>query len=329
MDCELKLKMLECGQTGVGFTGAPLNENANKLKLMTGHGNQFPNISGGQYFYITIKGCDGCCERAKVTAREADTLTLERSVPVPCQCIGSNAKVEYSTDERYIYDIAASVHITALTPLKYNCITRTISVDCKELFSKDCGGCDCGEGLVSGGGGSNSGPSLRGAPGRDGVDGVGIAKVTISQAGRLLVHLTNGQIEDAGTLPTRPGTQGAPGPKGDRGDTGLRGEAGERGPAGQKGDKGDTGPQGPAGEKGEKGDPGHIAFQIVQTNSDCFVFGEPSTDFRITSPVADAPIGQGRTGADGIAKLPKLAVAPGSLIRIETLAGKLMGIGGA
>ena len=186
MNCELNLVPLSCDRTGVGFTSHPLSEDSNRLRLMVGHAKHFPPISGQQYFYVKIAGCNGCCETAKVVGIEEDTLILDRTTSSKCPCILSNTQVSYLWDDtRVIQDIAKSIGFNVLSPLKYDPCTRTLSVDCKELFAADCGGCGCGEGAVgtgTGTGGAVTG-GLRGAKGDKGDNGVGVASFTITADG--------------------------------------------------------------------------------------------------------------------------------------------------
>jgi hypothetical protein len=47
--------------------------------LTAGHGAYFPTLTGGQYFYGTLKDSGGNLEIVKVTARSTDTLTVVRA----------------------------------------------------------------------------------------------------------------------------------------------------------------------------------------------------------------------------------------------------------
>ena len=147
MNCELGLIPLSCDRTGLGFTASPLSADSNNLRLLKGQAKHFPVLEGTQYFYVKIQCCNGCCETAKVVRIEEDTLVLDRTIGAKCDCIQSNAMVSYDWNNMFVVqDVANSIGLNVLSPLKYDACTRTLSVDCKELFAADCGGCGCEEG---------------------------------------------------------------------------------------------------------------------------------------------------------------------------------------
>ena len=345
-NCELGLVPLNCDRTGVGFTARPLDIESNKLHLIKGHAKHFPTITDGQYFYIRIKGCDSCCEVAKVVAIEEDTLTLDRTTGNKCTCIMSNAQVSYEWDNlRVIQDVAYSIGINAESPLKYDPCTRTLSVDCKELFSKDCGGCGCGE-TKDNSSQDNCTPGLRGEQGERGEPGVGIATLTITNSGQLSYTLTDGSTRIAGTLPTAKGVRGLPGERGERGEQGPKGEDGtkitaaravdgkfqlvmsdntviETDASSMKGDKGETGAKG---EKGEKGDAGY-SFQYIELDKEAVIFGFPKTQVTLQSPsMPGVTLGPYTTGEDGLVTIPKPPTQGKAVILIKA-DGATVGIG--
>lgn len=360
MDCNLGLATLECNKTGVGYTAAPISSDSNRLRLIKGHVKQFPRIKNGQYFYIKIYGCGECCETAKVIGIEQDTLVLDRTIGSKCDCIQSNAQVRYDWNNIHVLlDVARSVGLNVLSPLKYDACTRTLSVDCKELFASDCGGCGCEDKAPAA---SNEVisprmmlethsteyvgiPELRGEKGDKGDQGVGVKSFSISASGKLLYTLSDSTSGTAGTLPV------APGP---------RGEQGERGPRGEQGEKGDTGAtviggviqdntlvftksdnttfsidatplkgeQGEQGEQGEKGDTG-ATYQYVEVDTKAYVFGKPSTNIYITlDGMPDVTFGPYTTGSDGLASFSKPPLSGKTLVRIFE-DSKLVGIGSA
>lgn len=325
-NCELGLVSLSCDRTGVGFTARPLDIESNKLHLIKGHAKHFPPITNGQYFYVRIKGCDNCCEVAKVVAIEEDTLTLDRTTGSKCTCIMSNAQVTYEWDTlRVIQDVAYSIGINAESPLKYDPCTRTLSVDCKELFSKDCDGCGCGEAKGDSSPQATSTPGLRGEPGEKGEPGVGIASLTITNSGQLSYTLTNGTTRLAGVLPVAKGARGLPGEKGEPGEPGPKGDAGTKIVAAHINDgklqltmsdntvveadassmKGEKGEKGQEGVKGDKGDAGY-SFQYVELDTEVYIFGYPNTQVVLQSPsMPGVTLGPYTTGADGLVVIPR------------------------
>lgn len=229
--CPIRLQTLPCGLQGYGYLSTPVRSTDTVLRLMNGHGAFFPALQGGQYFFVTVQGCDGCCETMRVTARDGDVLTVVRTDI--CDCINSNARVTYDAGSReYIQAIAREIGINTVSPLNYDCETHTLSIDCNKLATdSDCG---CGSGTGTAGGGLR-GP--QGPAGRDGADGVGIERFSIDGNNTLYWTNTVGKTYTIGTL------------------TAPRGEKGE------KGDKGDTGPQGPQGPAGT--DAGTISMSEV------------------------------------------------------------------
>lgn len=346
MTCQLNLVPLSCDRQGVGFVKHPLASDSNKLHLITGHAKHFPRLEGQQYFYVRIEGCDGCCEVAKVVGIEQDTFTLDRTEGSKCACINSNAIVKYDWDNiRVIQDVVASIGINVLSPLKYDHCTRTLSVDCKELFAADCGGCGCGEGAISVGGGTGQ-QGLRGPKGDKGDAGIGIKSLKATPAGMLTYTLTDGTVGNAGRLPA------IPGPPGPMGQTGAAGEAGATGASGAvpqhiefkdgkavfhmtdgsvveaeaKSLTGAAGAKGETGAKGDKGDTGY-SFQYVESGDKAFIFGTPNTDVTIISPnMPGVTLGPYRTKADGSVEFQKPSTQGAALFKLNA-GGKLVGIG--
>lgn len=349
MNCELNLVPLSCDRTGVGFTSHPLSADSNRLHLMKGHAKHFPNIEGQQYFYVKIAGCKGCCETAKVIGIEEDTLILDRTTSAKCTCIMSNTQVSYLWDDiRVVQDIANAIGINVLSPLKYDACTRTLSVDCKELFAADCGGCGCGEGVPTGGGTGAGTPGLRGPQGEQGERGVGVASFAISASGQLMYTLTDGSTRSAGTLPRAQGAKGDQGPQGEAGVQGPKGEDGATIAKIALNTEGTTatvtmsngatstfdssplkGPQGEQGEKGEKGDKGDTgySFQYVEVGADAYIFGMPNTSVTLDSPsLSGMTFGPYTTGADGLVKFTKPTINGQVLMQIKQ-GNKIVGIG--
>lgn len=351
MKCELRLVPLNCNKTGVGFTAKPLDKDSNKLHLQTGHGRQFPHLDGGQHFYVRISGCNGCCETSKVIRVDGDVLTLDRTTGRKCQCINSNAMVEYSWNNLHVIrDVALATGLNVESPLKYDHCTRTLSVDCKELFKKDCGGCGCGEGGATGGGTGGAGQQgLRGERGEKGDAGVGIVGAMVSATGELMIMTSDGKTINAGILPQRQGQKGPQGEAGPRGEQGQRGEDGATITAvslegttarfamsdsnsidadfsGLKGDQGEQGEKGEKGDKGDKGETGY-SFQFVLLDDKGFIFGQPNKQVLLTSPnMPGVTFGPYNTGATGLVEIPKPPIQGKGLI-VMNVDGQPVGIG--
>lgn len=349
MNCELNLVPLSCDRQGVGFTSHPLSEDSNRLRLMKGHAKHFPVLEGQQYFYIKIHGCKGCCETAKVIGIEEDTFILDRTTSAKCSCILSNAQVVYLWDDiRVVQDIANSIGINVLSPLKYDACTRTLSVDCKELFAADCGGCGCGEGVPKDNGQGSGTPGLRGEKGEKGDAGVGLSSMKVSPAGQLMYTLTDGSTRSAGTLPVGKGAKGDQGPrgevgaKGDKGDPGVGISTVKVNEAGTEATltmtngsttkfdttplKGATGATGAKGDKGDKGDTGY-SFQYIEVGNQAYIYGQPNTAVTLSSPSLNGmTFGPYTTNAEGLISFTKPTINGQVLMQIKQ-GNKLVGIG--
>lgn len=348
-NCELHLVPLSCDRKGVGFTARPLSSESNKLYLQAGHARQFPPIEGQQYFYVKIQGCDGCCEVSKVVRIEGDILYLDRTVGGKCECITSNTMVSYDWDNIHVVtDVANSIGINVLSPLKYDTCTRTLSIDCKELFAKDCGGCGCNEGTGGTATASATTGGLRGERGEKGDPGVSVEQLQITPSGGLNYFLSDGTVRSAGQLPQakgipgRQGEAGPPGPKGDKGQDGAKltsvlmkgtqakfvfsdNNVVEADFSSLKGEQGDTGPQGP---KGEKGEPGQ-SYQYIEVGNDAYIFGLPNTQVAMTSPaLAGVTFGPFTTNAQGFVKIAKMQVSGPALVQMY-VGNRMVGIGRA
>lgn len=340
MDCSLNLVPLPCDRTGIGFTARSLSDDSNRLHLMKGHAKHFPRLDGTQYFYIKIAGCNGCCETAKVVRIEEDVLILDRTTGAKCQCIMSNQQVSYLWDDiRVVQDIARAIGINVLSPLKYDECTRTLSVDCKELFTADCGGCGCGEGSVGSSAPVTSVPGLRGQKGEQGERGVGIAEMKISAAGELTYILTDGSARSAGRLPQAKGARGEEGPRGERGEQGAKGDDGkgiqsievsgttatiyytdnsstQMDVSSLKGADGKPGAPGPQGPKGVRGPSGY-SFQYIEVGDNAYLFGHPDNVIMLESPQMEGTsFGPYGTGPTGFAQIKKPPLNGQALIKI-------------
>lgn len=218
--CPARLVELPCSMQGYAYLANPLRRDGVELQLMRGHGRHFPVLTGSEFFFVKVEGCEGCCESMKVVATRGDVLVVERP-DTGCDCINSNARVSYDyTSKRYIQAAAREIGLNVTGPLVYDCETNTLSVDCNKLFSDpDCG---CGSATPPAGGGMR-GPI--GPEGRPGKDAIGIESMSL-EGNVLTWQDSTGRRHTAGTI------EPPPGQKGDRGDVGPAGPAGPPGPRG-------------------------------------------------------------------------------------------------
>lgn len=142
MACPPRYVGLPCHLSGVGFTAIPASLGSAVLQLQTGHGAFFPALTSGQFYYAEVTSdCNDCCEVVRVTARAGDQLTIVRGSPT-CECIRSNSRVRYVSDTRdAILAIAADLPFEVVSPLVWDCDTRTLSIDCgalHEIINQPC-----------------------------------------------------------------------------------------------------------------------------------------------------------------------------------------------
>lgn len=133
--CPKKLAPLGCAQTGVGFLHSPWSNCATELHLFPGQGTQFPAPTNGQSFWVEVDGspCGGCCATLEVIAKNQDTLTL-RNPDCSCNCIPATARVRYAhNSSQHMRMVAEEVGINVVPPLRFDCATRTLSINCEEL----------------------------------------------------------------------------------------------------------------------------------------------------------------------------------------------------
>ena len=300
MACNNNLVFISCEYSGIGFTSKAVPEDATRIQLMKGHGKNFPPVTKGSHFYITVEGCNSCCETMRVVGIDGDVLEVERNLGDACTCIKSNAKVSYtSSNKEFFEDINGVIPLNVQSPLKFDCATNTLSVDCASLFKAGCGGgCDCGEG---------------------GCDECG------------------DKPNDAGTTS---GLRGPKGAKGDNGETGRQGDAGVAGDSAAKiataradgldlvftlSDDSVVRAQNaiPAPLKGDKGDKGDPAAQMVNADGTWYIHALKSTALRVNVNNTDLPV---TTNAEGLAIVDLSPYAKGSLVKIYN-GTNLIGIG--
>jgi hypothetical protein len=131
--CPPTLTPLGCDQTGVGFLAAAWNQSDTELHLRAGMGTNFPIPTAGTRYWVDLGGC-GCCARVEVTGRLGDVLTIVPPITTGCTCISSNTRVAYATNSpEHMREIAKEVGLNVVAPLSWNCVTRTLSIDCVAL----------------------------------------------------------------------------------------------------------------------------------------------------------------------------------------------------
>jgi hypothetical protein len=149
MACPPKLLPLACEQTGLGFTVGNYNCGSTTLTMAPGSASAFPAPNNGKFFFVELesrctekKDCLPCCAILKVTAIVGNTWTVEPVGDCNCTCIGANAVVRYSKDSyEVVKSIVQQLGITVQPPLKYDCDTGVLSLDCNYLNKCGCPEC--------------------------------------------------------------------------------------------------------------------------------------------------------------------------------------------
>lgn len=334
MACNNNLVFISCEYSGIGFTSKAVPEDATRIQLMKGHGKNFPPVTRGSHFYITVEGCNSCCETMRVVGIDGDVLEVERNLGDACTCIKSNAKVSYtSSNKEFFEDINGVIPLNVQSPLKFDCDTNTLSVDCAELFKGGCGGCDCGEGCDDNTGVNVVTGGLRGDKGDKGDPGPLPSGINVSSTGALTFTYPDGTtIQATGRVPK--------GPKGDKGDNGDPGRQGDPGAVGEAAPSVKVGRANgtdliltmsdesqvlikdaiPLPAKGDKGDP---SVQMVNADGTWYVFASKNTALRLNVNNTDLPV---TTNDEGLAQVDLLSYAKGSLVKIYN-GTNLLGIG--
>lgn len=334
MACNNNLVFISCEYSGIGFTSKAVPEDATRIQLMKGHGKNFPPVTKGSHFYITIEGCNSCCETMRVVGIDGDVLEVERNLGDACTCIKSNAKVSYtSSNKEFFEDINNVIPLNVQSPLKFDCNTNTLSVDCAELFKGGCGGCDCGEGCDDNTGGNVVTGGLRGDKGDKGDPGPLPTGINVSSTGALTFTYPDGTtIQATGRVPK--------GPKGDKGDNGDPGRQGDPGTTGEPAPSVKVGRANgtdliltmsdesqvlikdaiPLPVKGDKGDP---SVQMVNADGTWYVFASKNTALRVNVNNTDLPV---TTNDEGLGKVDLTPYTKGSLVKIYN-GTNLLGIG--
>ena len=266
-----------CTMSGVGYVAFTVSRGDTTIKLHPGHGENFPPLAAGEYFYVDVIGCTGCCNSIKVIQRSGDTLRIE---PLNCSCVPSNAKLQVNNSSPQALAETVMAQITFGEGISYDCSSKTLKASCSDTPC-GCVGCGCSD---SGGGESGvlvvQGPmGLQGPKGDTGA---------------------TGPKGDAGVQGPK-GDTGATGPKGD---TGEKGAVGNTGPQGIQGNKGDQGVQGIQGIQGERGADGksYIGYSVIATKTNgTFIIGTPGVSVSLEDEYGTDK-GTFTIGADGRVK---------------------------
>lgn len=139
--CPSTLAPLACGQSGVGFTTCV--SSVTEIRLQAGQGENFPDTRDGRTFWVDIgdERC-GCCMRLHVHDRDGDTLFTDPPVGGDCHAVPGATRVAYATNSpEHMLAIASEVGIAAVSPLRYDCKTRRLWIDCealKEMIGRPC-----------------------------------------------------------------------------------------------------------------------------------------------------------------------------------------------
>lgn len=140
MKCSPSYANLPCSKLGAGYTRFRNGIGSDKLFLRLNHGDAFPDLAEGEYFYAHIVSpCNKHCTRVKVIRSEGDSLTLESGLTA---CFNELSRVSYILDAQAVAEIAAQVGVNVVEPLIYDCSTNTLSIDCQKLrqMLAKCGG---------------------------------------------------------------------------------------------------------------------------------------------------------------------------------------------
>jgi hypothetical protein len=150
MICPPKLLPLACDQSGIGYTAANYTCGSTTLKMQSNVAAAFPAPNNGKFFFVDIEStctdkhdCKKCCGVLKVTAIVGHDWTVEPVGDCNCECFSANAKVSYSTNSyEVVKSIVQQLGISVQPPLKYDCDTGVLSLDCNYLNKCGCPVCD-------------------------------------------------------------------------------------------------------------------------------------------------------------------------------------------
>lgn len=125
---------LPCHLSGVGYTFTTAEVGSQVLRLQKNHAMHFPKLNDCQYFFVYLTdACNKRCAQARVIGVDytADALYLDSPLPM---CLSSLSRVSYDVGSvAAIRSIAAEIGINAISPLVYDCATRTLSIDCQAM----------------------------------------------------------------------------------------------------------------------------------------------------------------------------------------------------
>ena len=118
-----------CTMSGVGYVAFTVSRGDTTIKLHPGHGENFPPLAAGEYFYVDVIGCTGCCNSIKVLQRSGDTLRIE---PLNCSCVPSNAKLQVNNSSPQALAETVMAQITFGEGISYDCSSKTLKASCSD-----------------------------------------------------------------------------------------------------------------------------------------------------------------------------------------------------
>lgn len=101
-----------------GLTNASIAPGDTSFALQSGQGARFPQITGGDWFYVTVTTSGGVKEVMKVTAITVDTLTVTRGVDgTTAQSFVAGNSVQLRFNAAILTDLQAQINASIIAPL--------------------------------------------------------------------------------------------------------------------------------------------------------------------------------------------------------------------
>ena len=131
MTCGPRLARLACDRSGVA-TVAQRYTGGTTLALKPGGAAALPTLQAGEVMFVEVIGRDcGGCAVFRVSAIVGESLTVDN---VPGACLPPGTMVRYTaTHPDAIKLLAAELPFEAVSPLVWDCNSRTLSLDCSDL----------------------------------------------------------------------------------------------------------------------------------------------------------------------------------------------------
>lgn len=133
LTCPAQLEPLGCGQSGMGV--ARCTQEPGRLDLHTGQGANFPTPTAGRTYWVDVRERAGCgaCQRLQVVGKDGDTLLVLALPGGAAVGTGATQVVYASASPEHIQLLAQEIGVNAVAPLRYDCATRRLWIDCEEL----------------------------------------------------------------------------------------------------------------------------------------------------------------------------------------------------